>query len=971
MTTLGELISETRTHRFVGRTKELALFAQFVASGPDQPATLLNFWGQAGMGKSSLLAKIESFADSDNFVAVGVDFRRQATPILFLRSLHEQLPYSDASDAADTRFRADLQALDQINARLIHALSRMDEPDDSSDLSATLGEAAGRTVGEWVSQETGLPMLAFLGAAGGSALGVQFTRWHLRRLASAANVSADELALITNSASRLTTAVLESLVLRVGAGDKYVLLLDHHEYVTPFVDDWLREEFLSGLPTAAKPVAFRRRPLTDLRHWEDFNLTIIDHELKPFDDDEAVEFWRTRGVDDPVKGLALHEAVQGHPYKGDILGALVRRRGVESLDIEEIRELGSHPDMEERLMARYLDEVGAPEEQQLLHICAVPRWFDRDLLTAIAPETVPLYERLRDVSFVEAHIDGGLALHSLARDSILKREKAANPLIVGDLHQKIADHLALRRQGAGRFGLEYLGDEVYHRLAHSEPDGLDFALAVVRDARLAGLHAIEDNVYAEIAHFAFVSARGTSWQEFAAAHGAMRRGDWNETSDRVERLSAASWPDEELVLRLTELRLELLTGRGSYEDAYRLESDALQHVRSDGDRPALALAYDIFDLQARHIETCAILSRFDEAFSALDLALEAADQGTPTAARLLLAGAAACRLRGDVVRGLTLARDAVGVSRAVGDPRALCFALIQQSRIETHDGRWARAETLLDEARELEREAPDQYNRANAILFRANILRKRGMHDEAYAEYEASLTLHFSMRSDREIAPLYGSLGLVYLALGSTAKAKSYLDKSLTMKIRQSYYRGVGITHNYLGLYSLAQSDTRQARVHFSTGENIGAQYELHYLKRWSRLGLTRCSIRAGEALGGTPPSSSRETAPVGFGSDIDDAQSLYDLTRATTYPPDVVESMSVAITRLLQYHPSWAYDIVEQLLDDVKRSPIAATVLPTLITRLNEIAHAPECRACEELSRAREEIPSVQPRLYDRIPSR
>ncbi len=923
------------------------------------------------MGKSSLLAKIESLSVEGDFISVSIDFRRQATPVLLLRSLHEQLPYSDASDAADARFRRDLQELEQINARLMHALSLMEGPDDASDVASTLGEAAGRTVGELVSQETGLPMLAVLGAAGGNALGAQFSRWHLRKLASAADVSSDELALITNSTFRLTTTLLESFALRVAAGGKFVLLLDHHEYVTPFADNWLREEFIPGLPTAVRPVVFRRRPLTDLRRWEDFSLNIIDHELKPFDDHEAIEFWRTRGVSDQVKGLALHEAVKGHPYKGDILGALVRRRGIATLDVDEIRELGSHPDLEERLIERYLDEVETPDEQQLLHTCAVPRWFDRDLLVAIAPDMAPLYDRLSDVSFVEGHSDGGLALHSLAREAILKRETAANPLMVGNLHRRIADHLALRRQKAKRFGVEYLGDEVYHRLAHSEPDGLDFALALVREARLAGLHAIEDNIYAEIARFVFASARGTSWCKFASAHGAMRRGDWNEAADLVERLNAANWPDEELVVRVTELRLELLTGRGSYDDAYQLESDALQHVRvAEIDRPVPALAYDIAELEARHIETCAILSRFDDAFSAFELALESDRQDTPTAARLLLAGAAACRLRGDVIRGLSLARDAVGVSRAVSDPRALCFALIQQSRLETHDGQWTRAEALLDEAQDLEQEAPDQYNRANVILFRANILRKRGLHQEALAEYEASLVLHLSMRSDREIAPLYGSLGLVDLALGNNARAKTHLDNSLAMKTRQSYHRGVGITHNYLGFYSLSLGDTRQAREHFSDGKAIGMQYDLDYLKRWSELGLTRCAVRLGEAPDSTPLVASRDGIPVGFGSDIADAQLLYDLVRATAYPADISEPISIAIMRLLEYHPNWAYDIVEQLLVDVQRSPTAASVLPTLVNSLAVVANTAECVAVEEQGRNREKVSPGLARLSDRIPS-
>lgn len=91
--TLGDVLTEHRRRRFVGRSAEIELFRAALDDAVDPPFSVLHVHGPGGIGKTSLLQALGVFAAGAGATVVRLDGRDvEPSPVSVLAALRESLP---------------------------------------------------------------------------------------------------------------------------------------------------------------------------------------------------------------------------------------------------------------------------------------------------------------------------------------------------------------------------------------------------------------------------------------------------------------------------------------------------------------------------------------------------------------------------------------------------------------------------------------------------------------------------------------------------------------------------------------------------------------------------------------------------------------------------------------------------------------------------------------------------------------
>jgi hypothetical protein len=220
-----------------------------------------------------------------------------------------------------------------------------------------------------------------------------------------------------------------------------VVLLDTFE-VAVALEDWLREEFLPGLPAGVLVVIAGRRPPDDGWRrdpgWGDLLRVVSLRNLGP---DDARRYLQLSGVAEGLHGRVL-ELTHGHPLALAMMVELLARRGgaeASALELEAV------PDVVARLLSALVDAVPSGRHRAALELAAHARFTTEDLVGAAlgGDDAGELFEWLRGLSFVEAG-PYGLFPHDLARDVLDADLRWRDPAGYEDLHRRIRCHVVER-----------------------------------------------------------------------------------------------------------------------------------------------------------------------------------------------------------------------------------------------------------------------------------------------------------------------------------------------------------------------------------------------------------------------------------------------------------------------------------------------------------------------------------------------
>ncbi|REE99391.1 AAA ATPase-like protein [Thermomonospora umbrina] len=227
------------------------------------------------------------------------------------------------------------------------------------------------------------------------------------------------------------------------AGERGVLLLDSYERLIA-IDDWVREEYLPGLPAGTLVVIGGREPprpewVSD-HGWRELLLTVPLGNLGP---DDGAALLREENVPERLHGHVLR-ATHGHPLALRLLVDVLSQRG-DTGDLAGI-DLAEAPDVVRLLLDRFLEGVPTPRHRRALEVCAHALVTTEELLRAALDDDHDpggLFAWMRTLSFVEERPEG-LCPHDLAREVFDADLRWRDGTAHQRLHRRIGDHLVHR-----------------------------------------------------------------------------------------------------------------------------------------------------------------------------------------------------------------------------------------------------------------------------------------------------------------------------------------------------------------------------------------------------------------------------------------------------------------------------------------------------------------------------------------------
>ena len=236
---------------------------------------------------------------------------------------------------------------------------------------------------------------------------------------------------VTPEASALTRAA------EAPETGRYAVLIDTYELLGP-LDDWVREQFVPGLP-ADTVVVLAGRDAPSARWvadagWHELLRVVSVRNLSP---SEAEEYLGVEGVPAAMRARML-ELAHGHPLTLSLLVEMVQRQ-------EDVpAALRAAPDIVRALMARLVDRVPGPRHGEALQICAHARFTTEELLRAmLGDDAGTLFQWLRTLSFIEER-EYGLFPHDVVRDILDADLRWRDPDGYASLHRRLRAHFVER-----------------------------------------------------------------------------------------------------------------------------------------------------------------------------------------------------------------------------------------------------------------------------------------------------------------------------------------------------------------------------------------------------------------------------------------------------------------------------------------------------------------------------------------------
>jgi CHAT domain-containing protein/predicted negative regulator of RcsB-dependent stress response len=441
----------------------------------------------------------------------------------------------------------------------------------------------------------------------------------------------------------------------------------------------------------------------------------------------------------------------------------------------------------------------ALDDSALLSICALLRWFDRDLIQALAAEDAGRIEALlaSDMVIPAADSPGSYSLREDTRAAALARMRAEQPVYESTQHQRIFGHFLSLMQASEpqqrppayeASTLHHLGELFLLIAARQEWHTLLEYVAAFRAAHPQAAHTHAWLNFYE----GFVSIRTQDYDRGERILSALLSRADLESKLRVQALNAlgqADWfqarYDNGLAMYQQALALARQTddlfyqgialanmgwiyeGIGKYDQALEVVTQSLAIFRElhDGYREAQAL-YDIGIYEMRMGRWQIARGRFDEAIELYEtLNIQA------RLAHLHWAQGFLHHMLGDEAASETAYLRALQITATheQGQPDLALDIHFQLGFLYQTQGRWAEALAAYNQASELASQLRNQYSATFIDYRRGNVLARQGRLGQAFAAYARAIDGIEALRGGAETEEikigLLGTAQQVYEAI--------------------------------------------------------------------------------------------------------------------------------------------------------------------------------------------------------------
>jgi tetratricopeptide (TPR) repeat protein len=399
--TFQDLLEEFQEDIFVGRTEQLALFENALTA-PHPSFLILAVSGQGGVGKTTLLEQYQRRAAAHEALTAMVNEYQKTIPAV-LADLAEQLEDVGGDfKHFNERYRKYRELQEQVEA---------DPQAPKGMLDFALRSAT----------RIGLRTLRRVPIAGEAADVLLTDEVEDRMVDETSTLAAyvarkftnkDECVLLLETDAELTRHFITDFNALLKK-HRVILCFDTYEETASVLDTWLRDLLGGKYGKFGGRVLFviaGRYPLGQA--WTSYRKAIRQIELNPFTEEEAREYLQSAGIveeDQIAQLIALSERL---PV---LLAFLVSAPGDVPADVSGTA------------VERFLQSA-TPEQRETALVAAVPRYFNRDILTVILGEDVApaTFDWLSTAHFVRAQSDGW-RYHNVVRPMMLDYLRLRSP----------------------------------------------------------------------------------------------------------------------------------------------------------------------------------------------------------------------------------------------------------------------------------------------------------------------------------------------------------------------------------------------------------------------------------------------------------------------------------------------------------------------------------------------------------------
>ena len=395
------------THRFfIGRENELTFFTENILRSEKPAYNIISIYGQAGVGKSTLLARFADEAAQGAFrdyCKVAMVDERQTTPANVMEKLAQQLGITGKFEKELTNYKEALQ-----RSRSEHELEN---------------DAFWRKMNSFVSssiKEAPLPIANNLLGKGAELLGeYALDKVHDHRLLQDAKRLEDPTKNLTSAFVMEMNTLAGSLIMdaieHAKRERRILLLIDTFEQLATELSPWLLNYFLEAeISDSIVLIIAGRQPIEHStpqgpKRWLPYlEHVIYNVQLESFTKAEVQQYMRERGIVDSTQVTQIWKLSQGLPL---YLGLLTSHK-------EAIVDPASGVIAN---FLRWIPEQEVDKRQLVLDAALLSYPFNQDVLTAfsyIAEQDRPtLYRWLTKQPFVlPSLLDGRYSYHHLARE---------------------------------------------------------------------------------------------------------------------------------------------------------------------------------------------------------------------------------------------------------------------------------------------------------------------------------------------------------------------------------------------------------------------------------------------------------------------------------------------------------------------------------------------------------------------------
>ena len=771
----------------VGREPELAVIIERLELASAGRGQIVGVTGEAGMGKSRLVAEIIRQARERDFVGYGGECHSYGTNASYL-----------------------------VWQPIVRGMFGVDPALPSDEQIATLVARIGEIDPALVER---VPLLGTL-----------------------LNLPIPDNDLTRSFDASLRKASLEALIVdcvRARAGEHPILIvLEDVHWLDPLSRD-LIEAVARAVPDVAALVLMVYRPpsadaptasgLTQLQHFGEVELLVLsDDEITELVHAKLRVLYEEGGVADPELVAQLGARAQGNPFYIEEFLNYLRERGLDPREPDTLGRLAL-PDSLYSLILGRIDQLTEDQKTALKVASVIGRLFDLAMLTGVYPpftEREGLQEDLGMLTDLDLTIPDVpepemtyLFKHALTQEVSYETLAFATRAM---LHDQVGRYLE------GRYAdlIEQRLDLLAHHYDHSENTSKrrEFLRRAGEAAQSAAANVSAISYYQRVLP---LMANGER-VDVMLRLGQVRElvGEWDEAeSSNREALDVAGEIDDSHNRARAQHALGVLDRkRGAYSDAVNWLSSARDSFELVGDASGMSLV--VAEIGEAH----RLQGRYGEARGYYDQSLEFAGQvpdpvrSQAVRAHSLKGAGTVATWQGDYAAASAFNEESLTIRRALGDKPGVAVLLNNQGIIARFQHDLAEARRLNDESIALLREVGDRWAVGQLLNNQACVAADQGDYAEARALLQESLVIRRQLGDRVGLALSLNTLADVVIDEGDHAAAVPLIDESFAINRELGDQTAISyLLEDYAGVAAAEGRHERALRI----GAFAAAQREL------------------------------------------------------------------------------------------------------------------------------------------------